>query len=445
MDKSLPADINAERAVLGSALLDRDATAVVQFLKPKHFYLEKHGVIWGVICEQFNRGVPPDLITIKSMLADRDQLDLVGGIPYLMELSNSTPTSVHIEHYAKIVFKHATRRLVIIAGGKIAGKGYDHESDVDQIIQESMAELLEISTVGEQAYVTDDEIYDEALAQLKEEDLDMPLVPILKTGYVGIDDYHNLMPGQVAVFSARPSMGKSTVLQWIRMQALLQEWHVVECSAEMGRMDLLNRMYCARTGIPLSRLESNRITPAERTMKFEAIMEFSKISQGRWALIDHGVGVDVIERTVLQRKAAYPDLPCLVIIDHLTLISPFAKARDEFAKINETMTSLKNFARKHKVLVLIAVQMNRESDRRSDDKPKMSDLFGGTGIEANADKITFLYMDKESQDMRRQAITNKLKNVVVELQFIHEKNRQGPIGVGMTTWQLDTYKIEDGL
>src|SRR5262245_36543405 len=120
-ERSLPADLDAERATLGSITLNRDAIIpIASWLKSEHFYLEKHHWIYAAARTCYDRGEPPDERTIGAELARRGQLDAVGGYPYLADLSDAVPTSYHVEHYARIVHRCAINRALIVVGGRIA-------------------------------------------------------------------------------------------------------------------------------------------------------------------------------------------------------------------------------------------------------------------------------------------------------------------------------------
>ncbi len=143
---SLPSNVDAERATLGSVLLNRDALAAIEpWLRPEFFYLERHALIYDAMLHCFNARVPPDTRTVAEELRRRGQLDSVGGVVYLSELIETVPTSYHVEYYARAIERTATLRRLINTGAQIAALGYDEQRELDDTIDKAESLLFEIS------------------------------------------------------------------------------------------------------------------------------------------------------------------------------------------------------------------------------------------------------------------------------------------------------------
>lgn len=211
VDKTLPYDVEAERATLGSVLLQRDAIVQVDgWLLPEFFYLEKHAWVYEAMQACYRRRVPPDLATVSDELRRRDRLDPIGGLPYLIELANAVPTAVHIEYYGRIVERTAVLRKLIAAGGKIAAYGFDEGEDLQATLDKAEAELFAISQRRANAdFVHIGQIVDayfEQITYLNEHRGEVVGVP---TGYTDLDEVTGgLQRSDLIILAARPATGK---------------------------------------------------------------------------------------------------------------------------------------------------------------------------------------------------------------------------------------------
>ena len=141
-----PQNIEAEQSVLGSLLIDPDAMVTVgSFLRPEDFYRETHGMVYDAIRTLNERHIAADFVTVVDELERRDQLESVGGASYLSSLINAVPTSVHVEHYARIIERQSTLRRLIAAAGQIAALAYEYQGEVDQVIDKAEQLLFEVS------------------------------------------------------------------------------------------------------------------------------------------------------------------------------------------------------------------------------------------------------------------------------------------------------------
>jgi replicative DNA helicase len=211
MEKSLPANIDAERATLGSILLNRDAIiAIASWLQSSDFYMEQHAWIYEAMLTCYNARVPPDTRTVSDELRRHDRLDKIGGIPYLAALVDSVPTSYHIEYYAQIVQRTALLRKLIGAGGKIAALGYDEHDDVEATLDKAEGVLFEISQRrSTQDFVHIGQVIDsyyEQINYLQEHRGEVAGVP---TGYRDLDEITGgLQRSDLIILAARPGVGK---------------------------------------------------------------------------------------------------------------------------------------------------------------------------------------------------------------------------------------------
>ncbi|WP_322489381.1 replicative DNA helicase [Chloroflexus sp.] len=213
LDRSVPFDLQSERATLGSILLERDAIIVVApWLPSRYFYLEKHAIIYEAMLGCYNRREPPDLATVAAELRRREKLDLVGGLAFLGELAVEVPTAVHIEYYARNVERTAILRRLIEAGGKIAAIGYNEAEaeSLEEIIGLAEAELQQVSGQRrDQGYVTIGQVVNEVFARIEAIQERRGEVLGVPTGYSDLDALTGgLQPSDLIIIGARPSQGK---------------------------------------------------------------------------------------------------------------------------------------------------------------------------------------------------------------------------------------------
>src|SRR5215470_11450563 len=211
MEKSLPANIEAERATLGSILLNREAIVVIApWLSVAAFYLEKHAWIYEAMLACYNARIPPDTRTVSDELRRHDRLEPIGGIAYLADLVDSVPTSYHVEYYARIVERTALLRQLIVASSKIAALGYDEQDDIEDTLDKAEATLFEVSQRrSTQDFMHIGQIIDsyyEQINYLQEHHGEVVGVP---TGFRDLDEITGgLQRSDLIILAARPSVGK---------------------------------------------------------------------------------------------------------------------------------------------------------------------------------------------------------------------------------------------
>jgi replicative DNA helicase len=433
-EKTLPADIEAERATLGSILLNREAIiAVAPWLKPEHCYLEKHAWIYTAMLACYSRREPPDTRLVSAELRRAGRLDPVGGIPYLSELVDAVPTSYHIEYYARIVERTALLRALIVAGGRIAAIGYDEQGELDQAIGDAYRVL------------------DEATARSADERALMPIARIVEERYMalqsaaerdeepqfglatGLRDYDEMTGGlhksNLVVLAARPSVGKSSLALCIAKNVAESGRRVDIFSLEMSRMQCLDRLIAHRTGANLMDIRQMRLSERGLATYYDAL---------GWAhalriAFDETPALTLTDmRARLLRRAAHEGPPALVIVDYLGLMRA-PKAKNRYEEVSEIARGLKNLAKELDVPVLALSQLSRAVEGRTSHVPMLSDLRESGEIEQAADQVVFIYRD-ELYD------TETDRKGIAELHIA--KHRDGPIGVVSLRFEASTTRFE---
>ena len=438
-DKSLPANIDAERATLGSILLNREAiVAIAPWLTPEHFYLETHAAIYRAMLACYRARTPPDVRLVAAELKKHDQLDTIGGIPYLGELVSDVPTSYHVEHYARIVERTAVLRRLIVAGGRIAALGYDEQEGLDQTIADAQAALNQATLrATDSGFVPYAEIAHQAFTTYDESDE----VPGIPTGFVDLDDcliggFHRQ---DLIILAARPSVGKSALAGCIAAQTAEAGYPVLIISLEMDRESWFVRNAAALSGVNLAAIRARRVRDAELAPFLSAIGDAGHLPIAVNDAATHTVAS--LRSAVLKWIAAH-GTPGLIVVDYLQLLSSPRRDGNRVQEVADISRSLKQLARETDAPVLALSQLSRAVEGRASHVPLLSDLRESGALEQDADVVMFIYRE-ELHDKETD------KRGIAEIHIA--KHRQGPLGVvplrfdaSTTRFLTLTYRTPEG-
>ncbi len=372
IERPVPYDINAERATLGSILLDRDAIiAVAAWLHSDYFYLQKHASIYEAMLACYNRRVPPDLATVVDELRRRNQLEQVGGIYALTELANDVPTAVHIEYYARIVERTALFRRLIEAGGKITALGYAEQEEIEAVLDKAEAELFAVSqrrTMQDFIHIgAVIDTYFEQVSDLTERRSEMVGLP---TGYFDLDKLTGgLQRSDLIILAARPSVGKTSLALSIAYHAGVHQHQTVAIfSLEMSREQLVQRLLAMHTGIDTQRLRTGNI---DRDL--QTVMEGMGVLSSSPIYIDDTPALSIMEVRSRARRLHAQSRIELVVIDYLQLMQA-RRSDNRVQEVSEISRGLKALARELDVPVLALSQLSRSVEGRTSHIPMLSDL-----------------------------------------------------------------------
>lgn len=432
-NRQLPSDIDAERATLGSILMNREAIIpIAPWLQAAAFYLEKHAWIYEAMLACYNARTPPDLRTVADELRRNGRLDAIGGIAYLADLVDSVPTSYHVESYAKIVERTALLRRLIAAGGKIAALGFNEQADLETTIADAQALLTE------------------ATARQNETDL-VPFEAIAHKVYTaytaedggdnepvatGFRDLDELLSGGVhrqdlSILAARPGLGKSTLAGNIAANVAERGLPVLVFSLEMGDESWFQRHVASRAGINLSAIRSRELRDVDLP---RFINEIGTAANLPIYVDESGVQTPASIRNKVLRWTAQHGAPGLIVIDYLQLMESKRKDGNRVLEIAEISRSLKQLAREVNAPVLALSQLSRAVEGRSSHVPMLSDLRESGSLEQDADIVMFIYReelyDKETD-----------KKGIAEIHIA--KHRNGPVGVVPMRFEASTTRFMD--
>ena len=417
-----PHNLEAEASVLGSALVDNDAIDRVEgLITADAFYKEAHRKIWRAMEALRARGEPVDLVTLSEELKKRGELDEVGGITYLVGLSEATPTAAYAEHYARIVAEKAVLRRLISAAGEAMRLAYDEAGSVEEIIDQAGRLILEVATHGPRHDFQ--EMRDlvtqahERIAHLREEGAGTDL---LSTGFADLDRLiGGLGPGSLNIIAARPSMGKTAFALTIAQNvALRDKVPVAIFSLEMPAIDLVLRMLSSEARVDMNRIRQAQLSDRD----YDRLVKAAGRIYDAPVFIDDTPGLTLMEvRARARRLAAHHDVK-LIVIDYMQLMSGGQSSKNgenrqqEIAAISR---GLKSLARELEVPVVALSQLSRAVESRPNKRPMLSDLRESGSIEQDADLVLFIYRDDYYNEHSEKA---GIAEIIVG------KQRNGPIG-----------------
>jgi replicative DNA helicase len=436
-DRIPPQSIDAEQAVLGSALISRTAVErLLEILERDDFYLEAHRKIYDVIAHLAGRDHPVDTLTVPEELRKREQLEAVGGIAYILTLAESVPTASHVEYYARIVSEKSTLRKLISAAGDITAMAYEQEQEVDDIVDASERLIFGVAQRRvNQGFAPIRPILLDAMERLETVRANDSRITGVPTGFTVLDQMTaGFQPGDLIIVAGRPSMGKTSLcLAFAVNVADLAQLPVAVFSLEMSKEQLAHRMICAEGKVDGMRLRTGFL----RTHGDEEESDWTRLGRAIGRLgempifIDDSSDVSVLEMRAKCRRLKSEHGLGLVVIDYLQLIAGHGKTENRNQEISTIARSLKSMARELNVPVIALSQLSRNVERREDKRPMLSDLRESGAIEAEADLVMMLYRSRyynRDEDGDGMAEPPPGQEWIEESEVIVAKHRNGPVG-----------------
>jgi replicative DNA helicase len=418
LERLPPSNVDAEQAVIGSLLLDRDALVKVSgWLQPDDFFRDSHRFIYEAMLELSARNQPSDIVTVTDELERRDQLTAVGGVAYVHSLATVVPTAIHIEHYARIVQRTSLKRRLISVAGRIASIGYDDALEVEEAFNQSEQLLFELVQRRVAAdFVPIADVLSEYFENLEEILRNAGKLVGLPSGFSKLDQLlGGFQKSDLIILAARPGIGKTAF-------ALNIADHVAEQTGkglgifnlEMSAEQLVQRMIACRAGVNLQHLRTGTLPEWEHSRVIDAISKLSQLP----IFFDDSGDVSITELRSKSRRLVAEHEVSMIIVDYLQLMhGSVARARDNrVQEVSEITRQLKAMARELQVPVLAVSQLSRAIESRSDQRPQLSDLRESGSIEQDADIVMFISRDRNSEESRDQA------------DIIVAKHRNGPTG-----------------
>ncbi|HHB2941819.1 TPA: replicative DNA helicase [Bacillus cereus] len=409
--------IQAEQGLLGGLILDPDKIKDIN-LQPEQMYRPQHVHIFRTMLEIDSGNEPVDLITMTARLAEKGLIEDVGGIGYLAQLSETTPSTSNIKYYEKIVWSKWRDREVV-RNTEALRQAVHSGNDTELAIQTQMAALLNLSREDKNS---DGRIKDGLIEVYGELENPVRGLAGMDTGFAELNRMTaGFKPQELIIVAARPSVGKTAFCLNVGSNAAGEQGEgdvVAIFSLEMGQKELLKRMVSINGNIDGNRMKTGELNPEDWTKLTQAMGALN--NKNIRIFDDAGITTNFIWSKVKKLCDEFPGRRIMVIIDYLQLITgnPVHKGNRQ-AEIAEISRTLKTMARQLNVCVVALSQLSRGVEQRQDKRPMMSDLRESGQIEQDADVIAFLYRedyyDRETEN----------KNTI---EIIIGKQRNGPVG-----------------
>lgn len=419
----LPHDLVAEQSVLGAVFISPDSIiTLADVLTPDDFYKPANKIVFKTMLSLLEKGEPIDATTMVSALTNQGDISNIGGINYVVELVNSTPTSKNIEHYAKLVKEKASLRKVIAELSESLSSAYQGDISINEIIEKTEKSILDISNqnVGN-GFRNVADIIDTHMQIVEKRSETDGVVTGLSTGFVGLDKITTgLHEDNLIILAARPAMGKTALaLNIAKHIATKGKKPAIIFSLEMGAEDLIERMIASEGSVPAYHLKTGNLN----TDEWKRVIQAQKNLYDAPIFVDDTAGIRISEIRSNARKLSQ-EMGGLgvIVIDYLQLITG-SKGENRQQVVSEISRELKILAKDLKVPVIALSQLSRAVEQRQDKRPMLADLRESGSIEQDADIVAFLY--REAYYQKEQADSQEANNVT---ELILEKNRYGSLG-----------------
>ncbi len=422
LEKGLPSNLDAERFVLGSILLDDSAfIPVAGLLAPADFSLETHRRIFSRMTELNARNEKIDRVTLANELIKHGQLDSCGGLSYLVSLDEGLPQLSNLDSYVRIVRDKAILRRIILTSQKLIERCTQGEDEPDEILASAEEELLRLGEArAREALVSPRQIIDDYEGGLNAFLDPSKRIKGISTGFTKFDEKTGgLHPGELIIIAGRPAMGKTALALNIATHVALKNNKTVAVfSLEMSKESLLTRMLCAAARVDSQKFRAGYLNQEERRLLASKAQEFTQAP----IFIDDTANTNLMDiHAKLRRLGAEHGLG-LVVIDYLQLMSGRGKFESRVQEVSSLSRGLKLMSKELKVPILVLSQLSRAPEtRQGDHRPQLSDLRESGSIEQDADIVAFIFREEVYKQDRAD-----LRGLA---ELILAKQRNGPTGL----------------
>lgn len=390
-ERDLPFNMEAEQAVLGSALIDGESVGeAAQVLKPDDFYFSANKFIFSAVMDLFNENRPIDFVTISEQLKVNNKLDAAGGIDYLKKLSVSVPTTQNVKYYADIIREKSILRMLIRQAESISKMAYNEQDTLSQVIERSEQMIFDISSTHEQKDIVHiSDILQSSYDQMAQNAANKGGITGIPTGFEELNKrtggFHG---GELIIIAGRPGMGKSAFAVNIAEHVSINLGKTVAIfNLEMPREQIVNRILCSQALVNNGRIRTGTMEPDD----WEKICDVADTIAKAPIYIDDSSTITVSQIRAKCRRLKQMKKLDLIVIDYLQLMQSGGRSDNRQQEIADISRSLKVLAKELDVPVIALSQLKRESESQKGKKPMLSDLRESGAIEQDADMVMFLF------------------------------------------------------
>ena len=391
-----PHSEEAEKSVLGSMLMDRDAIVEAEdILVKEDFYQRQYGILFEAMVELYQEGKPVDLITLQDKLKEKDIPEALSSLDFFRELVDIVPTSTNVRQYAQIVHDKATLRALIKVTEDIGNACYLGKEETPAILEKTEKEIFGLLQNRNRMsdFVAIQEIVLNSLNAIEEAAKTKGRVTGIATGFTELDyKLTGLHPAELILVAARPAMGKTAFVLNIAQYAAFKDNHAVAMfSLEMSKEQLVTRLMASESMVDSQQIRTGDL----RDSDWEKLLEGAALIGNSKLIIDDTASSLAEIRSKCRKYKQTYDID-MVVIDYLQLMSGSNTRRNESRQqeISEISRALKVLARELNIPIIALSQLSRAVEARQDHRPMLSDLRESGAIEQDADVVMFLYRDE---------------------------------------------------
>ena len=433
-ERSLPHNLEAEKAVLGAVLIDNEQfNRAAELIDSPDFYRHAHQQIFDKMVSLIDRDEVIDLVTLKEELNRAGNLNEVGGPAYIASLVDGVPKSTNVEYYAKIVKEKATLRSLIGSANKILTTAYQAEVEPEVQLDQAESEIFQIAdgrlTEGFQSLKELVPGGIETLEKLENQQGGFTGVP---SGFTELDRLTSgFQPSDLVIIAARPAMGKTSLaLNIAQHVGTKTEKTVGVFSLEMSKQALFLRMLTSEARIDAHKFRNGFLGSEEYKKMSEALNTLGEAK----VFIDDSTSVSVLEMRAKARRLKSEHGLHLLIIDYLQLMQGRGRFENRNLELASISRSLKGLAKELEVPVVALSQLSRAPESRSEHRPQLSDLRESGALEQDADVVLFIY--REDQYDRKPENENTAEVII-------GKQRNGPTGTVRLAFLKEITRFEN--
>jgi replicative DNA helicase len=405
-----PYDMGAEQSLLGSFIVSNlTIDEVMDYLKPDDFYFDEHVAICDSIFRLRASNRPVDVIVLSNDIKSHGNLDRVGGVPYLVKLTELVPTTQNVKYYAEIIKESSVKRSIIRAGRDIYELGFSPSVTAMELIDRTEKFIYEASQgMVRGDFLSLEHILPRTLQLLEDRYDHRGSIRGIATGIKNLDlQIGGFQPQELVVLAARPSIGKTSLaLNIAAYNAVRLKKPVGIFSLEMSREQLAERIISSEAMIEADKLRSGYLSQED----WQALTQVSNKLSEAPLYIDDAAGLTALEIRAKAKRLAITSKVELLIVDYLQLAASGEKVESRVLEVAQITRMLKNLARELNVPILVVSQLSRDIEKRDRKKPQLSDLRESGAIEQDADIVIFLYTDEaiDTSEMNTRTPTNAL-------------------------------------
>ena len=454
MSRTLPNNIEAEQALLGSMLVYPNSIRIVieSGLEAKDFYVDAHRTIYQSFTKLNEQGKAIDATMITGYLMDTGQINQIGGAEYILRLADTATTSANMKHYVELIQSKATLRNLIESAHQIIENTYESQAEMDDLMEAAERSILNVTRSRKVSeFRNAPEVIKEVLFRIEQMSKNKSRITGMKTGYQDLDNTTNgFQKGDLIILAARPSMGKTALALNLGMGiAKHTGLPAAIFSLEMPAEQLMMRMLSAESRIEGSKIRTGYLSEHETNNLNEAAF---RLRQSQ-IFIDDSPTLRVAEIFSKCRKLQAENDLGVIIVDYIQLISSFDKAESRQQQVSEISRNLKALARELNVPVIALSQLSRAAEQRGENKrPMLSDLRESGAIEQDADLVLFLYREKyyerfkgEDKALEPGQEQQEHDGGSEEVELNIAKHRNGATRVVKLAFQRDINKFYDSI